>query len=885
MALVDAVTSQVALAVENARLFEQTQAALGETEALYRASHRITTSPDLPILYQILVDEMASRLAADQCQLTIFDHETGYSETVAEYRPTPDTEKTPGPLATCPAYVALRDTREPLAIEDAKSHPAFAHCTDALARSDTRSMLLVPILVRYELIGSLEIHSIGRQRAFTKAELEFCQTLAGQTAIAIENTRAFTEIQRRADEMGMLFDVSQSLVGAPLESEEIATIICRQFLEAIGVPECSISLLDSERGVLRVLVDLYIEEGKEAVREDAIGHTDELSSYPATARVLRTLRPLVVQASDPNADPAELAYMWDNDVMTLAIIPLAVKGKAIGVIELETSDQEHYYTAEELNLAMTLANQAAVALENARLYEEQRHTTERLREMDKLKTQFLANMSHELRTPLNSIIGFSRVILKGIDGPLTEMQQTDLTAIYHSGQHLLGLINDILDLSKIEAGKMDLNLDEVDLKPIIRGVMSSAVGLVKDKQVELEQRVPDELPNVWADATRLRQVLLNLVSNATKFTDKGKITLAAGYDDECVTIRVTDSGVGIPAEKLESIFEEFTQVDGTTTRSAGGTGLGLPISRYFVGMHGGEITVESEMGVGSTFTVTLPTYAQTQPEMELVEPGPDGRSSAAERRTVLAVDDDPGVISLYRRFLESEGYQVVGVTNSEEVLDKASELQPFAITLDVLMPTKDGWQVLRELKANPQTQHIPIIMCSIVSNEGLGFSLGAADYLVKPIMEEELLAALARCSVDRQEQGDVEVLVIDDQADDILLIRRMLEAQRALEAQRHYRVIEADGGQAGIDLVHRRKPDVVILDLMMPEVDGFAVLEDLKREPDTRNIPVIVITAKDLSEEEQQQLEGQVEVLLRKGLFTEQELLDDLGTALSRIGQ
>jgi CheY-like chemotaxis protein/anti-sigma regulatory factor (Ser/Thr protein kinase) len=465
------------------------------------------------------------------------------------------------------------------------------------------------------------------------------------------------------------------------------------------------------------------------------------------------------------------------------------------------------------------------------------------------------------------------------------MQQTDLTAIYHSGQHLLGLINDILDLSKIEAGKMDLNLDEVDLKPIIRGVMSSAVGLVKDKQVELEQRVPDELPNVWADATRLRQVLLNLVSNATKFTDKGKITLAAGYDDECVTIRVTDSGVGIPAEKLESIFEEFTQVDGTTTRSAGGTGLGLPISRYFVGMHGGEITVESEMGVGSTFTVTLPTYAQTQPEMELVEPGPDGRSSAAERRTVLAVDDDPGVISLYRRFLESEGYQVVGVTNSEEVLDKASELQPFAITLDVLMPTKDGWQVLRELKANPQTQHIPIIMCSIVSNEGFGFSLGAADYLVKPIMEEELLAALARCSVDRQEQGDVEVLVIDDQADDILLIRRMLEAQRALEAQRHYCVIEADGGQAGINLVHRRKPDVVILDLMMPEVDGFAVLEDLKREPDTRNIPVIVITAKDLSEEEQQQLEGQVEVLLRKGLFTEQELLDDLGTALSRIEQ
>ena len=244
------------------------------------------------------------------------------------------------------------------------------------------------------------------------------------------------------------------------------------------------------------------------------------------------------------------------------------------------------------------------------------------------------------------------------------------------------------------------------------------------------------------------------------------------------------------------------------------------------------------------------------------------------RRLVLTVDDDLGVISLYQRYLESEGYQVVGVTDSEKVVDTAIELQPFAITLDVLMPTKDGWQVLRELKACPQTQDIPIIICSIVSNEGLGFSLGAADYLVKPIMEEELLSALAR--LDHQ-TDEVEVLVVDDQADDILLIRRILEAQH------RYRVIEADGGQVGIDLVHQRKPDIIILDLMMPEVDGFAVLEDVKRDPDTRDIPVIVITAKELTEGEQQQLTGQVEVLLRKGLFTEHELLEDLGRALERI--
>jgi signal transduction histidine kinase/CheY-like chemotaxis protein len=701
IALIEDVADQMALAVENARLIEQTQAALTETEALYRASRRITSSTDMPTLYQILVDEMADRLEADQCQLIIFDHDEGCGKTVAEYRTTSDERKIRVPIAGNPSYAILHETQQPLVIEDVSVHPAVAHLRSALAQDKIRSMLLVPVVVRDEIIGALEIAWVGQKQAFAEAELDFCQTLASQAAITIENMRAF---------------------------------------------------------------------------------------------------------------------------------------------------------------------------------EEEKETTERLREVDKFKTQFLANMSHELRTPLNSIIGFSRVILKGIDGPLTELQQNDLTAIYHSGQHLLGLINDILDLSKIEAGKMELNVDEVDLKPIIKGVMSTAVGLVKGKPIELVHHMPADLPTIWADSTRVRQILLNLISNATKFTQSGRITVSADCDDEWVAIRVTDTGIGIPEEKLEKIFEEFTQVDGSTTRSVGGTGLGLPISRHFIEMHGGKISVESQVGVGSTFTVTLPIHAQTAPQQQPVEDQLAGVASAPERRIVLAVDDDPGVISLYRRYLEREAYQVLGVTCSEDVLAKAIELQPFAITLDVLMPNKDGWQVLRELKECPQTQHIPIIICSIVSNEGLGFSLGAADYLVKPIMEEELLDALSSLNQgDPDPEQEVEVLVIDDQADDILLIRRILEAQH------RYQVTGADGGQAGIDLVRQHQPDVIILDLMMPEVDGFAVLEVLKGQPETRNIPIIVITAKQLTEEEHRRLNGQVEVLLRKGLFTEHELLDDLSKALNRI--
>ncbi len=697
LALVDAVTSQVALAVENARLFERTQIVLAETEALYRASRHITTATNLPDLYQVIVDEMASRLGADQCRLVMFDHKTGNGNVVAKYRPSADEEETFAPLVGGPSYMTLRDTKQPVAIEDVSIHPAIAHFRDVLVQQNIKSMLLVPIMVRGELIGSVWLDVVGQSRVFTEAELDFSQTLASQAAIAIANMRAF---------------------------------------------------------------------------------------------------------------------------------------------------------------------------------EEQKETAERLREVDKLKTQFLANMSHELRTPLNSIIGFSRVILKGIDGPLTELQKTDLAAIYNSGQHLLGLINDILDLSKIEAGKMELNFEEVDLKPIIKGVLSSAVGLVKDKSIELEQHVPEDLPIIWADSTRVRQVLLNLVSNAAKFTEKGTITLTVGYDDEWVNISVADTGIGIPQEKLGSIFEEFTQVDGSTTRRVGGTGLGLPISHRFVELHGGNIIVKSQEGMGSVFTVTLPIHPQMDHSEQEAADQAKTEAVTADNRLVLAVDDDPGVISLYRRYLEGEGYQVVGVTNSHEVLEKAKEFRPFAITLDVLMPGKDGWQVLQELKECPETQDIPIIVCSIVSDEGRGFSLGAADYLVKPIMEEELLAALSRLD---QRGEETQVLVIDDQADDILLIRRILEAQHG------YRVIEAGGGQNGIELVHQRKPDIIILDLMMPEVDGFAVLEALKRGPETRSIPVIVITAKELTEDERRRLSGQVEVLLRKGLFTEHELLEDLGKALSRV--
>jgi signal transduction histidine kinase/CheY-like chemotaxis protein len=555
---------------------------------------------------------------------------------------------------------------------------------------------------------------------------------------------------------------------------------------------------------------------------------------------------------------------------------------------LELGRQKGYSVLDEgaLSFLEVVATNLGVAVENAQLYQDAVETAERLEEVDRLKTQFLANMSHELRTPLNSIIGFSRVILKEIDGPLTDMQRTDLQTVYESGQHLLSLINNILDIVKIEAGKMEISIEEVDLKPIITSVMSTAVALIRDKDIELQTSLPDDLPIIQSDSRRVRQVLLNLVGNSAKFTEEGFIRVEAKLDGEEVTISVVDSGIGIPEDKLAMIFEAFTQVDASSTRRAGGTGLGLSICQSFVEMHGGRIWVESEFGKGSTFAFALPIEGPPPPEAEgveeqeakpeVVEPPDSVEEEPVEEvsKLVLCVEDDEGVITLFRRYLSKRGYQVVGLTDPTRALEEAKRLKPHAITLDVMMPDKNGWQVIQELKADSETRHIPVIICSIVAERDRGMSLGASDYLVKPIVEQDLLAALDR--LDR-EAGRHLVLVVDDQPEHRQLLRRMIENQDG------YEVVEAGGGKEAIDMLKQIRPHLIALDLMMPEMDGFDVLESIKSKEETRSIPVIVITAKELTEDDYNRLNHSVEALIQKGPMKREELLADLAAALKKL--
>ncbi|MCS7177773.1 MAG: GAF domain-containing protein [Anaerolineae bacterium] len=866
---------QAAIAMENLRLLEETRRRAQELETINEIGRTISSVLDPQAVMRQIVDITKSRfgyhfvgILLTEDRHLVFEDGSTIGNSALRLPPRTiilDIER-PG-IATDAARVG-----QPVLVNDVLSDPRFITVPQLSA---TRAELAVPIEVKGRIIGVLDVHS-DRTHAFGQADVLLLTSLASAAGVALENARLFAETEAEAHRRALISEVLQ-VAATTMDPYELLRRAAGAIARRLEMPTLVMEW-EPETEALR-LVTVHGADGAEI-------------PMPSDGRVSRQQAPLLVDAlfrsettvlrDIPHTTTGRLvglARQWG--LMDAALAPMLIRGQPVGLLALGRPPGHPPIDEGEMEFLNIVAGNLSVAWENARLYQEAVETAERLKEVDRLKSQFLANMSHELRTPLNSIIGFSRVILKGIDGPITEQQRQDLEAIFNSGQHLLGLINDILDISKIEAGKMELSFEPTDLGEIIRGVMSTAIALVKDKPIELQQSIPPELPTIIADSRRIRQVLLNLVSNAAKFTDQGFIRVEAHADEEFVTISVSDSGIGIPPEKLPHIFEAFTQVDASPSRKYGGTGLGLTISKSFVELHGGKIWVESELGKGSTFTFMLPIqgppHLRMEVQPELVEEAPSLEEAPAPEgkgRLVLCVDDDEGVITLFRRYLDRQGYQVVGLTDPFQVVDMVKQVRPFAITLDVMMPGKDGWQVIQELKADPETRDIPVIMCTIVAEKGKGLSLGAADYLVKPILEQDLLAALER--LDREE-GRHRVLIVDDQPEDRHLLRRIIESQEG------YEVTEAASGQEAILLVRQRRPHIIILDLLMPEMDGFAVLEALKADELTRSIPIIVVTAKELTERDKQLLNSRIEALLQKGVLDREELLEDVAAALRKL--
>lgn len=475
-------------------------------------------------------------------------------------------------------------------------------------------------------------------------------------------------------------------------------------------------------------------------------------------------------------------------------------------------------------------------------------------EANKLKSQFLANMSHELRTPLNSIIGFTTRVIKNSGDKLPEVQLENLKIVKEEANHLLDLINSLLDYSKIEVGKMEVHPEAFNLVKVIDEVNTMTKTLMEGKPVQYEQKFYSEknIPIV-SDRIKIKQILINLLSNAIKYSEKGTIRLSLEKIKSYYCIKVEDEGLGIAHENIDNIFDEFRQIDGSYTRKVGGTGLGLSITKKFVIMLGGKIEVTSILGVGSCFTVYLPTELLTTKveDLDLCE---EGKASVHTKIKVVCVDDDPNVQRLYKQYLNEQGFETIALNGKEDVVAKIIEIEPDVVLLDIMLPNKDGWEILAELKNSSKTKRVPIIMASVLSEKNLAFRMKADEYLIKPVSQEELIDTILRII---SKKDCIEVLVADDDENFLNLMGQYLS-----EESMDYRL--AKDGVDALELMKKKKPDLVILDIMMPKKDGFTVIDEMQKNSEWKGIPIIVVTAKDLTNKEKEQLQERTNMVIQK---------------------
>lgn len=495
---------------------------------------------------------------------------------------------------------------------------------------------------------------------------------------------------------------------------------------------------------------------------------------------------------------------------------------------------------------------------------------------NRFKSEFLANMSHELRTPLNAIIGYSEMLEEDLEEEGTQEFSSDARKINTAGKHLLDMINDILDLSKIETGRIDLYLERFSIEQLIHDVSSTIQPLIDKNKNEL--KIESEVPmgEMVSDLTKVRQSLLNLLSNACKFTEKGTITLKVSkttlQQKPGIAFEVIDTGIGMNEEQLDKLFQAFTQADASITRKYGGTGLGLTISKHFCTMLGGTITVQSEPGEGSIFTILLPECTKEHEDQQT-----EGTAAAVEgshKDTILVIDDDEGVRDMLARFIERAGYPSILAKSGEEGLELAQQYHPKLITLDIIMPRMDGWEVLQALKNHEDLRHTPVMILSISGDKNMGFALGAQEFLTKPIDRNHFVKILDKYIDENKEQCDV--LIVEDDESTQQLMEQIVQKQNC-----DSRI--ANNGMEALDYLKRKAADIIFLDLMMPEMDGFEFIELVQQKKEWRSIPIIVTTAKDITPDERKQLNGKVETILKKGRFNQKQIYQAIKQRIKRI--
>jgi hypothetical protein len=786
------------IALARIRLLEELHAAAqterrraDEQEALLATITDLSAELELSRLLEAVLARAVTLLDAAGGELAICDEATGDLVIAANHNMRADSRGTRLKPGEGAMGLVVR-TGEQMIIPD---YQAWTGRSGQYARIDARAVVVGPLLIGGRPVGAINVWHEDEARTFSQADQRLLTLFGQQAAIALENARLFATAQRERQYFEVL--VRNSPVAIVVLDRDHSVTSCNPAFESLyGYAQAEV--------VGRNLDELITTA---ATRQEAVSYTMQASED-------RTVQGFGQRRRKDGS-------LVDVEVLA---VPIIIGGERVGVMGL-------YHDVTELLSARQAAESANTA-----------------------KSQFLANMSHELRTPLNAIIGYSEMLEEEAEERGDPNSVADLRKIRAAGRHLLALINDVLDLSKIEAGKMELHLESFELRPAIEAVAATVAPLMEKNANTLQLELAEGLGTVRADVTRVRQVLLNLLSNACKFTERGTITLRAvreaGPEGETISLVVRDTGIGMTPEQVDRLFQAFSQAEASTASKYGGTGLGLAISKMFCEMMGGDITVTSTPGAGTAFTVRLPVEVRDPHAVPPVPPGETGATVG----TVLVIEDDPATRQLLARMLAKDGFRVLEATGGEEGLTLAREERPDVITLDVLMPGLDGWGVLAALKNDPALASIPVVMLTITDERNLGFSLGAAEYLTKPIERAQLSAVLSRY---RRTPG-AEVLIVEDDAAIRGVLRRSLEKEG-------WTVTEAENGRVGLARVTAAVPALVLLDLMMPEMDGFEFLNGLRDRKAADSPPVVVITAKELTDDDRRRLNGGVRAVVQKG--------------------
>jgi signal transduction histidine kinase/CheY-like chemotaxis protein len=723
-----------------------------------------------------------------------------------------------------------------------------------------RTVLGVPMVLDGDMVGVLLVWRTEVD-PFGDRETEVLTTFAAQATIAIRQVALLQTLEARQQELAQKIEQLEALgevgqaVSSSLDLDEVLTTIVTHAVQLSGTDGGSILEFDEPVEEFRV--------------RTAYGTSDELLERLQTTRIGRdaTLvgraategRPLQVpDLRDVPLDP-HLQCLFEAGWQSLVAVPMLREGRIVGALVVRRR-KPGGFSEETCDLLETFASQSSLAILNARLFGELERKSAELEIASRHKSEFLASMSHELRTPLNAVIGFSEVLLERMFGDLNERQDEYVRDIWSSGKHLLELLNDILDLSKVEAGRMDLEWSTFSVREALENGLALMRERAARKSISLILEVAPEIGLFHADELRFRQVVLNLLSNAVKFTpEAGEVVVRATSDGPEVLVTVTDTGIGVAPADQARIFESFQQ-GGRGAQQHEGTGLGLTLCRRIVGLLGGRMWLESEVGRGSTFGFAVPLGA-----LESAQAPRSDESPPHGGPLVVIIEDDRRSLDLLRLYLEGAGVEVVGVRDGATGLEVVRQQRPSAVVLDIRLPGMDGWDVLATLKADPATAPIPVVVVSMVDERGRGFALGAAEYLVKPVSRDDVLSALTRVTV--LPDSNRTLLAIDDDPLVIELVKAVLEPEG-------WQVLGAADGETGVALARSRQPAVVLLDLLLPGMDGFEIAAALHDDSTTQQIPIIVLTSMTMTRADKERLQGRISYVAQKGNFDPALLVD-----------